>query len=156
MPGRSRSNGITFLISGRRNREMISANVVIKAQFHDLDPMQVVWHGNYVRYLEQARCALLDRIGYNYHEMEASGFAWPVVDLRVKYVRPVRFSQEIVVTAELVEYANRLRIEYRVRDHATNEVLTKATTVQVAVLIATGEMQLESPPALLDRLRGLI
>jgi acyl-CoA thioester hydrolase len=135
---------------------MISADVVIKAQFHDLDPMQVVWHGNYVRYLEQARCALLDRIGYNYIEMEASGFAWPVVDLRVKYVHPVRFAQEIVVGAQLVEYANRLKIEYRVRDRATGEVLTKATTVQVAVRIETGELQLESPPALLDRLWGLV
>jgi acyl-CoA thioester hydrolase len=135
---------------------MISAEVVIKAQFHDLDPMKVVWHGTYVRYLEQARCALLDLIGYNYLEMEASGFAWPVVDLRVKYVRPVRFSQEIVVSAHLVEYANRLKIEYRVRDHASGEVLTKATTVQVAVRIDTGELQLESPPALLDKLRGLL
>jgi acyl-CoA thioester hydrolase len=144
------------LISGSSEAAMISADVVIKAQFHDLDPMQVVWHGNYVRYLEQARCALLDRIGYNYIEMEASGFAWPVVDLRVKYVRPVRFAQEIVVGALLVEYANRLKIEYRVRDRATGEVLTKATTVQVAVRIDTGELQLESPPALLDRLWGLV
>jgi acyl-CoA thioester hydrolase len=135
---------------------MISADVLIKVQYHDLDPMQVVWHGNYVRYLEQARCALLDRIGYNYSEMEASGFAWPVVDLRIKYVRPVRLSQEIVVTARLLESANRLKIEYRVRDSATDQVLTKATTVQVAVRIATGELQLESPPALLDRLRGLV
>lgn len=135
---------------------MISADVVIKAQFHDLDPMKVVWHGNYVRYLEQARCALLDQIRYNYLEMEASGFAWPVVDLRVKYVRPVRFSQEIVVSAHLVEYANRLKIDYRVRDRATEEVLTKATTVQVAVRISTGEMQMESPPVLLDKVRELI
>jgi acyl-CoA thioester hydrolase len=135
---------------------MISADVVIKAQFHDLDPMQVVWHGNYVRYLEQARCALLDRIAYNYTEMEASGFAWPVVDLRIKYVRPVRFAQEIVVSAQLVEYANRLKIEYRVRDQATGEVLTKATTVQVAVRIESGELQLDSPPALLDKLWGLV
>jgi acyl-CoA thioester hydrolase len=118
--------------------------------------MQVVWHGNYVRYLEQVRCALLDRIGYNYPEMAASGFAWPVVDLRVKYLRPVRFLQEIVVCAELVEYANRLKIAYRVSDKLTREVLTKATTVQVAVRIATGELQLESPPALLEKLRGLI
>src|ERR1700761_7909922 len=99
MPAEIRCSGIIFLSSGHGEAAMISADVVIKAQFHDLDPMQVVWHGNYVRYLEQARCALLDRIGYNYPEMEASGFAWPVVDLRVKYVRPVRVAQEIVVGA---------------------------------------------------------
>ena len=41
---------------------MIAADVTIRVQFYDLDPMQVVWHGNYARFLEQARCALLERI----------------------------------------------------------------------------------------------
>ena len=133
---------------------MITAEVIIKAQFYDLDPMQVVWHGNYARYLEQARCALLDMIEYNYTQMAASGFAWPVVDMRSKYVRPIRFGQEVVVAATLLEYANRLKIDYRIRDCATGEVLHKATTVQVAVQSDTGELQLESPRILFDKLRG--
>ena len=133
---------------------MITAEITLRAQFHDLDPMQVVWHGNYARYLEQARCALLDLIDYNYPRMAESGFAWPIVDMRVKYVRPIVFAQEIVVKATLVEHRNRLKIEYRIRDRASDAVLTKATTVQVAVRIDNGELQLESPPILLDKLRG--
>ncbi|MDR3439085.1 acyl-CoA thioesterase [Telmatospirillum sp.] len=133
---------------------MLSADVTIQAQFYDLDPMKVVWHGNYPRFLEQARCALLDLIGYNYIEMGDSGFAWPIVDMRIKYVRPIGFAQNIVVTATLAEYENRLKIDYRIRDSATGEVLTKATTTQVAVRIETGEMQLESPAALVDRVKA--
>ena len=133
---------------------MITAEITLRAQFHDLDPMQVVWHGNYARYLEQARCALLDIIDYNYPQMAASGFAWPIVDMRVKYVRPIVFAQEFVVKATLIEHQNRLKIEYRIRDRASDAVLTKATTVQVAVRIDNGELQLESPPILFDKLRG--
>ena len=133
---------------------MHSAETVIKAQFYDLDPMNVVWHGNYARFLEQARCELLDSIGYNYVEMKESGFAWPIVDMRIKYVRPVLFGQEIVVTATIIETQNRLKIDYRIRDRASGEVLTKATTVQVAVNMTTGEMQLESPAALTDKIKG--
>ena len=132
---------------------MISAEVAVKAQFYDLDPMQVVWHGNYARYLEQARCALLDLIGYNYPQMEASGFVWPIVDMRIKYVRPIRFGQDVIVTATLAESQNRLKIDYRIRDGASGEVLTKAHTVQVAVKADTGEMLLESPAALTDKLK---
>ena len=66
--------------------------------------MQVVWHGNYPRYLEQARCILLDRIDYNYSQMIASGYIWPIVDMRIKYVRSVRFGQEIRVTATIAEF----------------------------------------------------
>lgn len=133
---------------------MHSADVTIKAQFYDLDPMDVVWHGNYARYLEQARCALLDAIGYNYPQMHESGYLWPIVDMRIKFVRPLRFAQEFVVTATIIEFENRLKIDYRIRDKASGEVLTKASTIQVAVRAATGELCLESPAALTEKLRG--
>ncbi len=49
---------------------MISASVSETIQFYHLDPMNVVWHGNYVQFFENARCALLDQIDYNYHQMD--------------------------------------------------------------------------------------
>ncbi len=134
---------------------MISAEVDIVAQFYDLDPMQVVWHGNYARFFEQARCALLDKIGYNYPEMDKSGYIWPIVDMQVKFVRPVRYAQAIRIEATLIEYENRLKISYRCRDRASGEVLTKAHTVQVAVHAASGELCLESPALLVDKVRTL-
>ncbi len=132
---------------------MISATTEIKAQFYDLDPMNIVWHGNYARFLEQARCDLLDLIGFNYVQMAATDHAWPIVDMRTKYVRPIRFGQRIAVTATLVEWENRLRIDYRIADAETGEVLTKAQTTQMAVHIRTGETAFESPAPLLDAVR---
>src|SRR5260221_8905378 len=98
--------------SERAVKRMISAEVDIVAQFYDLDPMQIVWHGNYARFLEQARCALLDKISFNYPEMSQSGYLWPIVDMRIKYVRSIRFAQEIVITATLADFENRLKIDY--------------------------------------------
>jgi acyl-CoA thioester hydrolase len=135
---------------------MITAEVTVKAQFYDLDPMQVVWHGNYPRFLEEARCALLDRIGYSYTEMSVSGFLWPIVDMRLKYVQPIRFGQSVRVKATLVEYENRLRIDYRIVDAESGAVITKAQTTQVAVDAATKELCLQSPAALLDKVRPFL
>ncbi|WP_374650809.1 acyl-CoA thioesterase [Dongia sp.] len=132
---------------------MITAECEIVAQFYDIDPMQVVWHGNYVRYFEQVRGLLLDKLDFNYRQMEQSGYIWPIVDMRVKYVRPVRYQQRIVVTATLVEYENRLKIDYRCRAWESGEVLTKAHTIQVAVNAATRELSLESPAILLEKVR---
>ncbi|MDY0021700.1 acyl-CoA thioesterase [Arenimonas caeni] len=129
-----------------------SAEVALTPAFHDLDPMDVVWHGHYLKYLELARCALLQSFDYDYPQMRDSGYAWPVVDMRTKYVRPARYGQALVVRAELLEYEHRLKIGYEVRDAATGEVLTRATSVQVAVDIATGEMCFASPEVLLRRL----
>lgn len=135
---------------------MIAAEVTLTVQFYDLDPMQVVWHGNYPRYLEEARCALLDHIGYNYPQMEQSGFVWPIVDMHLKYVRPARFGQRIVIRATLAEFENRLRIDYRITDAATGDVLTKAQTTQLAVDARTHEVYFETPAVLQDRVRGLM
>lgn len=131
---------------------MISATITLEAQFYDLDPMAVVWHGNYVRFLEQARSALFQQIGYNYMEMAVTGLAWPIVDMRIKYVASLRLLQRFTVTATLVEYENRIRIDYVLRDEA-GKVLTKASTTQVAVTIATGEMQFVSPPQLIEKVQ---
>ena len=129
-----------------------SAEVRLTPAFHDIDPMEVVWHGHYVKYFELARCALLQSIDYDYPQMRDSGYAWPIVDLRAKYVRSARYGQALVVRATLVEWENRLKIDYQVRDAGTGDVLTRATSIQVAVDLATGEMCFASPAALLERL----
>ncbi len=135
---------------------MISAEATAEVQFYDLDPMHVVWHGNYARFLELGRGALLNRIGYNYAEMAESGYIWPIVDMRLKYVRPARLGQTLRIVASLTEYENRLRVDYHLHDAASGEVLTKAQTTQVAVLAETGELCLESPPVLIERVERLL
>src|SRR5215470_10393514 len=114
---------------------MISAEAITQAQFYDVDATQVVWHGNYARYLELARCALMEKIGYSYPEMASSGYVWPVVDMRIKYVRPIRLGQRIRLCAELIEYENRIKIDYRIVDVATGQLLSKAQTTQLAISV---------------------
>ena len=135
---------------------MISAEAIAKIQFYDVDAMQVVWHGNYARFLELARCALLEKIGYSYPEMARSGYFWPIVDMRIKFVRPVRMAQQLRLTATLLEYENRLRIDYRIVDAASGDLLSKAQTTQLAVAVGTGQLEFNSPNELVDKVRVLL
>lgn len=129
-----------------------SASVDVLVPFYDLDPVGIVWHGNYAKYFEVARCELLKRYNYGYDEMLKSGFMWPVVDLRVRYVKMIRFDQRIRVTATLREWEYRMLIDYLIADADSGARLTKGTTVQVAVDLATKELCLMSPPVLFERL----
>lgn len=131
---------------------VLKVEVETDVPFFHVDAMEVVWHGHYVQYFEQARTALLRSIDYDYPQMRASGYAWPVVECHIKYVRPARYGQKIRIEAALVEFENRLKIDYTIRDAASGQRLTKAYTVQVAVDMASGELQFVSPPALLERL----
>jgi acyl-CoA thioester hydrolase len=130
---------------------VLQSEVEVEVPFHDADPMGVTWHGNYFRYMESARAALLDGIGYNYRQMLESGYLWPLVDARIKYVRPTTFGQRLRVTATLAEYENRLKIAYTIADVASGDVVTEATTTQVAVHRESGEMSFVSPPVFVDK-----
>ena len=133
-----------------------SAEIEVSPAFHDLDPMVVVWHGHYLKYLELARCALLQTFDYDYPQMRESGYLWPIVDMRAKYLRPARYGQRLRVRAELAEWDLRMRIDYLIRDADTGEKVTRAHTIQVAVDAATGEMCYATPEAFRRRLQGLV
>ena len=140
------------MYSNEKSRSRWSIEMELQVQFYDLDPMEIVWHGNYVKYLEAARCALLDSIHYNYPEMQKSGYAWPIIDLHLRYAHPAGFGQRIKLRASIIEWENRLKIEYLITDSATGRRLTRGSTTQVAVALATREMCFASPPVLLQKL----
>lgn len=133
-----------------RKAGVLQAEVEILVPFFDVDMMEVVWHGHYVKYLEVARCALLDKLDHNYAQMRQAGYAWPVIDLQLRYVRGARFGQRISVRADLVEWESRLKINYLISDADTGERLTRASSTQVAVEIASREMQMASPSVFID------
>jgi acyl-CoA thioester hydrolase len=134
----------------------LSAEADFRVEFYDIDSMRIAWHGSYPKFLELGRCALLDKIGYGYAEMEASGYAWPVVDMRIKYLKPLVFRQAARVRATLIDYENRMHIGYLIYDPATGVALTKGDSVQMAVDMRVGESLFVSPDCFQSRVRALL
>jgi acyl-CoA thioester hydrolase len=138
--------------SCRAMKSLPQAEVRLTVPFHDVDVMEIVWHGHYAKYFEIARCALLDKIDYNYLQMKQSGYSWPIIELKTRYIRPASFGQDILVRARIVEYELRLKIDYLISDAASGARLTKGHTVQVAVDPERRELLLASPTILLKKL----
>ncbi len=130
----------------------LSAEVQVRIPFHDCDMMRIVWHGHYTKYFEIARCALFDLIGFNYAEMEASGYSWPIVECHLKYIRPARFGSLLRVSAMLTEYDNRLGIDYLISDETSGDRLTKGYSRQVAVDMSNGELLFATPQVLVEKI----
>ncbi|MGA3843072.1 acyl-CoA thioesterase [Ralstonia nicotianae] len=135
----------------RPERAPLSASACIEVPFHDVDAMAVCWHGHYLKYFEIGRAALLRAFDYDYPEMRASGYLWPVVEAHLKYIRPATYGQRIEVRATLIEYENRLKIGYEIADCASGQRLTKGHTIQVAVCAATSELQFVSPAVVFEK-----
>ena len=137
------------------NKKNIQAETIVKVPFYDMDSMGVAWHGNYAKYLEVARCALMDQLDYNYVQMQESGYAWPIVNLNVKYIRPLFFNQEVKITTNLYEYENCIKIKYLITDLKTGQKLAKADTMQIAINLTTGETCFVSPAIFLNKINQL-
>lgn len=128
----------------------------MEVPFFDVDSMNIVWHGHYAKYFELARCKLLDKIGYNYHDMKSSGFAFPIVDMRIKFVKPIVFGQNIGIFAELTEWEFRLKINYQIFDLNSQEKLTTGHTIQASIDMQSLEMKLGCPKIFTDKVNTLL
>src|SRR5262245_27402356 len=80
--------------------------------FYDIDPMNVVWHGNYVKFMELARAELLAKLNFGYHQMVECGYLFPVIELFVRYAQPLVLGQRVKVIAKIVEWESRLKVTY--------------------------------------------
>jgi acyl-CoA thioester hydrolase len=125
------------------------AQVEIQVPFYDLDPLGVVWHGNYYKYFELARAEFMKSIHFDIDEMKGSGYVWPVTKSHCSYLSPLRYDMRVVVRAELKEEDHRLILGYQITEKGTGRALAKGYTEQVAVNIANWEMSLTTPEALL-------
>lgn len=134
-----------------RREGVLSVTIDVTVAFHDIDVLGVMWHGHYLKYLETARWALMDRIDFGYEAMIASGYGWPIVEMHVKYVQAARFGDRLNVRASLVEWQNRLAVNYLVT--RGDERLARARSVQAAVEARSGVLQFTTPPALQDRVQ---
>ena len=93
-----------------------------KAQYHETDQMGVIHHANYVKWMEEARVAFLDALGFGYIDIEREGVVSPVVSISVEYRRPTMFGDEFDVGVRINRYTSRvLEVGYEIRN------LTKGT-----------------------------
>jgi acyl-CoA thioester hydrolase len=134
----------------------IYAETEFTVEFFHLDPMQVVWHGNYINYFEIGRRILLAKIGYSYNDMIESGYSFPVIEVSAKYTGSLRFGDCAKIKAILLEYENRLKMQYEIRNVKTGTVVTKGFSTQMAFDIKAGESCFICPKILVDKVEALI
>lgn len=126
----------------------------LKISFENIDMMGIVWHGNYIKYMEQARCDLFSKLNYTYIDMKNDGFAYPVAKMKVKYIKPAELNDTLVVKTKIEELEPALIIKYAIYNKKTNDKIFCAETMQIAVDIKTRKSIYSAPYQLLKKLEG--
>ena len=136
----------------RTNWQRRSATVTVDVPFHDLDGLQVVWHGHYYKYFEYARTAYVRAIGFDVPQIERSGCLWPVIETHCRYIAPIRYGMKVRVRAKLADVEHRVKFVYTITDAKNGRRLSYGHTVQAAVDAKSGELFLMTPRSFLRHL----
>lgn len=118
------------IFGGSVTLNKLVANKKLDIRFSEVDSMNVVWHGNYMLYLEDAREAFGQVFGLDYLTIFNNGYYAPLVDVRLQYKHPVLYGMhpEIEILYQPTEAA-KILFEYRITDGDT--LIATASTVQV-------------------------
>lgn len=125
-------------------------SVELTVPFHDVDPLGVVWHGHYYKYLEHARAAMLVPLGLDGDELLATGHKMFIVETRCRYTGALHYRDRARVTAWLKEWDHRIWIAYEVQNLTRERRAARAHTV-LAVTDLDGRLLLDVPAVLRDR-----
>jgi acyl-CoA thioester hydrolase len=118
-----------------------SHDVKMKVSFFDLDPMQIVWHGNYLKYFDIARSELFDGLGVDLFEFhDRTRYIFPIIRSSVKHIHPLKRSDEFICRATVKEARTKIIVAFEIRLVADGTICAKGTTEQAAVLAPEMEM----------------
>ena len=125
--------------------QKLSSRTEVKIRFCEVDSLRIVWHGNYVKYLEDGREKFGDQYGIEYMTIYKNGFTAPLVDLKIKYKRSVTIGDTIIVeTTYRPTQAAKMVFDYTIYNKSDMSVVLTAETTQVFMSI-DGELQLNNP-----------
>lgn len=114
--------------------------------FHDLDPMGVVWHGNYVAIMEEVREAFLEKYELGYLKMLDEGYVEPVTNININYKNSFVYGDTMLleITYKPTKSA-RLEFEYKFFRKSDGMLMTEASSTQHFVRRANNELEYSRP-----------
>jgi len=120
---------------------------IVRAQPHHTDYAGNVWHGSYLTWMEEARVECLRSIGIEFADLVALGCDLPVVELSVRYHRPIRLGMAAIVKTRLSEVSGvRINWDYEIKSPDGQQLYAKARVTLVAVEREKGKILRRLPP----------
>ena len=100
-----------------------------KAQFYETDSMGVVYHGNYIHWMEEARTDFMDQIGWGYEKAVEAGIDFALTDISCKYRSMTRFGETVAIHMTVTKLSPaKMEVAYRMVDTQTGVLRAEGTS----------------------------
>lgn len=125
---------------------ILTAVCETEVRFSEVDSMAVVWHGNYVKYLEDGREFFGKKYGLHYLDVYKNGLMTPIVKLNIDYKKSLNYGDTAVIEINYRDCESaKIMFDYKIFRKSDNELVASAETIQV-FLNLNGELILTLPP----------
>jgi len=132
------------------NQKKLVNKIRTKVRFSEVDSMHIVWHGNYIKYLEDGREGFGNAFGLGYYDVYKYGLMTPIVKLEIEYKSVIRYGEEIIIETEYVPTkAAKINFRYKIYNAETNKLSLTAQSTQVFVN-KDGDLQITNPDFYLE------
>jgi acyl-CoA thioester hydrolase len=104
----------------------------IEVRFNELDPLGIVWHGNYIKYFEDGRENFGQKYGISYNDLKREKIVAPIVSVKCDYKKFVRYGEKLIIeTTYSDNLAAKFVLEYSIFRQSNNDLVAKGQTIQV-------------------------
>jgi acyl-CoA thioester hydrolase len=125
---------------------LLSEKIKVNVRFNEADPLGMVWHGHYIRYLEDGREAFGNKYGIGYMDFYDHGYIVPVVHVECNYKQSLHYGDEVIVEIQYEPCeAAKLRFKYILYNAGTNDLVATGSSVQVFLDRDSHTLQLTNP-----------
>ena len=124
----------------------LSTEFELAVRFSDTDAMAVVWHGNYIKYFEDAREFFGQKFGLEYLEMYHNGYFTPIVRSEIDHKAPIQYGEKVIIKVTYQKSASaKLISHYEVRNLSTGQIAALGKTIQVFLEAKSRTLELMKP-----------
>ncbi len=116
------------------NEKSLAVETRFRVRYAETDQMGVVYHSNFIIWMEVGRVELLRALGYTYREMEQDGIHLPVAEVKCRYKAPAKYDDLIVVRTKMVNLRGSLiHFHYEIMRDGEETILAEGESVHIVV-----------------------
>ncbi len=108
----------------------------VHVYYEDTDVAGVVYHANYLKFMERGRTEWLRELGLDQHLLIDEGIAFAVVAAELRYLKPARFNDPLLVLTRIVAF-RRAQVEFEQRIVAAGDTHCVYSTGRIRVACVT-------------------
>lgn len=136
--------------SMKNDSQLLSETVRVQVRFSEVDSIRMVWHGHYVKYMEDAREAFGRKYGLEYMYIYRQGYLAPLFDIRMRYHQTATVDDVLLVTITLRSSRGaKLVFDYNIRKESDNSLVLTAESTQLFTNMQ-GELETSCPDFLTE------